>query len=190
MDEKELIQGLRQGEEPAFRWLVDQYRNRVYHTTLNILQHAGEAEEATQDAFIQVFESIGQFKEDSSLSTWLYRIAVNKSLDRLRRQKRRERLHRLLPWWMPSEEKSTGEKFHHPGIEAENKEKAAVLFRAVQSLPEKQRLAFTLIKLQGMKYEEACTILGQNRKAVESLIIRAKGNLQKQLETFYKTWTR
>lgn len=186
LNEQELIQGLRQGEDPAFRWLVDQYRNRVFHTVLNILQHSGEAEEATQDAFIQVFESIGQFKEDSSLSTWLYRIAVNKALDRLRRQKRRDRLHRLLPWWMPAEEKSAAETFHHPGVQAENKEKAAILFRAVQSLPEKQRLAFTLIKIQGMKYEEACTILKQNLKAVESLITRAKTNLQKQLESYYK----
>ncbi len=187
MNEQELIQQLRQASEPAFRWLVENYRNRVFHTVLNILQDSKEAEDAAQETFIQVFESVNSFKEESSLSTWIYRIAVRKALDKLRRRKTRQRLHQLLPWWMPEENKSRDELFHHPGIVAENKEKAAVLFKAIGSLPEKQKLAFTLIKVQGMSYEEACSIMGQNIKAVESLITRAKLNLQKLLEDYYKT---
>jgi RNA polymerase sigma-70 factor (ECF subfamily) len=163
---------------------VENYRNRVFHTVLNILQDSEEAEDAAQETFIQVFESIGSFKEESSLSTWIYRIAVHKALDKLRRRKTRQQLHKILPWWMPDEKKSA--LFQHPGIAAENKEKAAVLFKAIESLPEKQKLAFTLIKVQGMNYEEACEILQQNIKAVESLISRAKVNLQKQLEQYYK----
>ncbi len=187
MSEKELIAQLRQGNEPAFRWLVETYRNRVFHTVLNMLHDEKEAEDAAQETFIQVFESIGSFKEESSLSTWIYRIAVRKALDKIRRRKTRQKLHQLLPWWMPDEKKSSNEMFHHPGIAAENKEKAAVLFKAIESLPEKQKLAFTLIKVQGMNYEEACEIMQQNIKAVESLITRAKVNLQKQLEQFYNT---
>lgn len=186
MGEQELIQQLRQGDEPAFRWLVENYRNRVYHTVLNILQDSIEAADAAQETFIQVFESVGSFKEESSLSTWIYRIAVRKALDKLRRRKTRQRLHQLLPWWMPDEKKSSDEMFQHPGIATENKEKAAVLFKAIAALPEKQRLAFTLIKVQGMNYEEACGIMQQNIKAVESLITRAKLNLQKQLENYYR----
>ena len=179
-----MIQQLRQGNEPAFRWLVDNYRNRVFHTALNMLQDSKEAEDATQETFIQVYESVGTFKEESSLSTWMYRIATRKALDKIRRKKTRQKLQKILPWWMP-EEKKSHEAFHHPGIAAENKEKAAVLFKAIQSLPEKQRLAFTLIKVQGMNYEEACEVMQQNIKAVESLISRAKVNLQKQLEDYY-----
>ena len=186
MNEQELIKQLRQGNEPAFRWLVENYRNRVFHTILNILQDNREAEDAAQETFIQVFESVGEFKEASSLSTWIYRIAVRKALDKLRRRKTRQKLHKILPWWMPEEKKSSDESFHHPGIVAENKEKAAVLFKAIESLPEKQKLAFTLIKVQGMNYEEACQIMQQNIKAVESLISRAKLNLQKLLEDYYK----
>lgn len=185
MNEQELIQQLRQGNEPAFRWLVENYRNQVFHTVLNILQDTKEAEDAAQETFIQVFESIGSFKEESSLSTWIYRIATRKALDKIRRRKTRQKLHRILPWWMPEETKSGTDAFHHPGIAAENKEKAAVLFKAIESLPEKQKLAFTLIKVQGMNYEEACEIMQQNIKAVESLISRAKVNLQKQLEDYY-----
>ncbi len=187
LNEQELIEQLRQGDEPAFRWLVENYRNRVFHTVLNILQDTKEAEDGAQETFIQVFESIRSFKEESSLSTWIYRIAVRKALDKIRRRKTRRRLHQLLPWWMPDEKKSTDALFQHPGIVAENKEKAAVLFKAIESLPEKQKLAFTLIKVQGMNYEEACEIMQQNIKAVESLISRAKTNLQKQLEQYYKT---
>jgi RNA polymerase sigma factor (sigma-70 family) len=187
LSEQELIQELKQGNEPAFRWLVDNYRNRVFHTVLNILQDNKEAEDAAQETFIQVFESVSSFKGESSLSTWIYRIAVRKAIDKIRRRKTRQKLHQLLPWWMPDEKRSTTETFHHPGIVAENKEKAAVLFKAIESLPEKQRLAFTLIKVQGMNYEEACAVMDQNIKAVESLITRARLNLQKQLETYYKT---
>jgi len=185
LNEQELIQGLREAEEPAFRWLVDAYRNKVYHTILNIVQDEGDAEDAAQEVFITVFESIRQFKGESSLSTWLYQVATRKALDKLRRRKTRRKLLQVMPWWMPSESKKEKVLFHHPGIALENKEKAAVLFKAIDSLPEKQRLAFTLIKVQGMSYEEAIGILQMNIKAVESLISRAKQNLQRELEHYY-----
>ncbi|HEX4875678.1 MAG TPA: RNA polymerase sigma factor [Chitinophagaceae bacterium] len=186
MNEKELIQLLRQGDEPAFRWLVETYRNRVFHTAINIVQDEKEAEDVAQETFIQVFESVKTFKEEASLSTWIYRITVRKAIDKTRRKKTRMRLHQWLPWWMPDEKKSHAPGFYHPGIAAENKEKAAALFKAIESLPEKQRLAFTLVKVQGLKYEEVCEIMQQNVKAVESLISRAKVKLQQQLEQYYK----
>jgi RNA polymerase sigma factor (sigma-70 family) len=185
LDEKELIQQLLNGGEEGFRFLVDRYRKPVFHTILNILQNEAEAEDAAQETFIQVFESIGSFKGEASLATWLYRIAVHKALDKLRRRKSQQRLRKVLPWWMPTE-KTASEDFIHPGIDAENKEKASVLFKAIGRLPEKQKIAFTLIKVQGMSYEEASKITEQNIKAVESLITRARTNLQKQLADYYE----
>ena len=186
MNEPQLIHLLKQGNEPAFRWLVENYRNRVFSSVLNILQDTAEAEDATQETFIQVFESIRTFKEASSLATWIYRIAIRKALEKIRRKKTRQRLHKILPWWMPEEKKSEAAHFQHPGVVVENKEKATVLFKAIESLPEKQQLAFTLIKVEGMNYEEACAIMQQSTKGMESLISRAKVNLQKQLENYYK----
>lgn len=186
MNEQYLIQQLRQRDEPAFRWLVEHFRNKVFHTILNIVQDEAEAEDAAQETFIQVLESIDRFRQESTLSTWIYRIAVHKALDKTRRKKIRQRLQAIIPGWMPDEKKSSAGEFHHPGVSLEQKEKAAVLFRAVQSLPEKQRIAFTLIKIHGLSYEEAMAILQQNIKAVESLVSRAKANLQKRLEQYYK----
>jgi RNA polymerase sigma factor (sigma-70 family) len=187
LSEQELILRLKQKDEPAFRWLVENYRTRVFHTALNILQDTIEAEDTAQETFIQVFESVTTFKEASSLSTWIYQIAVHKALEKIRKQKAKKRLQILLPWWMPEEEKSNEAFFQHPGIAMEKKEKAAILFKAIASLPEKQRLAFTLIKVQGMNYDEVCMIMQQNIKAVESLVSRAKINLQKKLELISNT---
>ena len=181
MDEKELIEQLRQGDEPAFRWLVNHYRNRVYHAALNLLQNHKDAEDAAQETFIEVYRSINGFREEASLATWINRIATRKAIDKLRRNNTREK---WTQWW--GKENKEEEVFEHPGVLAENKEKAAILFTAIQALPEKQRIAFTLIKVQGLSYEEACGILQQNIKAVESLIGRARTNLQKLLADHYK----
>ena len=185
MTDKELIHKLRLKNEPAFRWLVNQYHNRVYNTVLTILQNSEDAEDAAQETFIQVFESIAKFKEESSLATWIYRIAARKALDKIRKRKLRKSLLIFLPWWMPEEKKKNETAFLHPGILAENKEKAGILFKAMAHLPDKQQLAFTLIKVQGMSYEEACAIMEQSTKAVESLVSRAKANLQNELENYY-----
>ena len=186
MTDEELIQELRLKNESAFRLLVNNYHNRVYNIVLNILQNSEDAKDAAQETFIQVFESVAKFKEDSSLATWIYRIAARKALDKIRKRKLRKSLQVILPWWMPEEKKKDETVFLHPGILAENKEKAAVLFKAMARLPDKQQLAFTLIKVQGMNYEEVCAIMQQSTKAVESLVSRAKANLQNELEKYYK----
>lgn len=182
MNEQELIEQLIQKSEPAFKWLVESYQKVVYNIILNILQDETDAEDAAQEVFIKVYQSIQNFRKDSTLSTWIYRMAVNKALDKIRRRKTRQRLHQIVPWWMPSEEKPSSHEFHHPGVLMENKEKAARLFKAIDGLPEKQKLAFTLIKIQGLKYDEVSQIMEQNIKAIESLISRAKQNLQQKLK--------
>jgi len=186
LNERELIDRLKAGDEPAFRLMVEKYRNRVYYSVLNILQDTDEAEDAAQDTFIQVFESIGSFKEASSLSTWIYSIAVRKALEKIRKEKLKKRLYSILPWWMPEENKSNDSVYLNPGIAAENKERAAILFKAIESLTESQRVAFNLIRVQGMKYNEAGEIMQLSVKAVESLVERAKQNLKVKLEKYYR----
>lgn len=183
MEENDLIKKLQLRSETAYQYLVDAYRTRVFNTVLNILQDIDDADDTAQEVFIQVYHSINSFKSDSSLTTWIYRIAVRKALDKLRQRKNRVLLQKLLPWWMPNDE-SKEQIFHHPGIALEHKERAAELFNAINKLPENQKIAFTLIKVQGMKYSEACEIMQLGVKAIESLISRAKQNLQKQLQHY------
>jgi RNA polymerase sigma factor (sigma-70 family) len=184
LSEQELIVQLRLKNEEAFRMLVDGYGGRVYNTILNILQDTAEAEDTAQEVFITVYQSIGSFRQDASLATWMYQIATRKAIDKLRRKKTRQKLHSLLPWWMPAEKKP---EFDHPGVLLDKKEKASTLFKAIARLPEKQQMAFTLIKVQGMSYDEASTIMQQGIKAIESLVSRAKQNLQQQLQSLKET---
>lgn len=177
MTEETLLQQLKERNESAFRWLVEKYQDKVYNTVLSILQNESEAEDVAQEVFIKVFESIQSFRAESSLATWIYRISVHKSLDRLRKKKSREKLTVIFPWIMEREE-----TFYHPGVMLDRKEKAALLFHAIRQLPEKQQVAFTLVKVQGMSYEEVSEIMDQSVKSIESLISRAKINLQKYLE--------
>ena len=185
--EKELIANLKLGNANAFKVLVENYQDRVYYSVLNILHNAAEAEDTAQETFIQVYESINGFKEDSSLATWIYRIAIRKALEKIRKQKNRKRLHAIVPWWMPSEEKSVDAACLNPGISNENKEKATLLFKAISELPHNQRVAFTLIRVQGMKHEEVSEIMQLSIKAIESLLSRAKDNLKNKLKNYYNT---
>lgn len=180
LKDEELIIQLREKNEAAFKWLVESYNTKVFNTVLNIVQDTTEAEDIAQEVFIKVFESIGSFRGDASLSTWIYRISVHKSLDRLRAKKTRDAFSRMLPWIKSDQ----AEGFYHPGIALDQKEKAAVLFKVIKKLPEKQQVAFTLVKVQGMKYEEVSAIMQQSIKAIESLVSRAKINLQKYLEHY------
>ncbi|MEY4049978.1 MAG: hypothetical protein RL262_812 [Bacteroidota bacterium] len=185
--EKELIASLKQGEASAFKVLVENYQDRVYYSVLNILHNATEAEDTAQETFIQVYKSISGFKEESSLATWIYRIAIRKALEKIRKHKNRQRLHSIVPWWMPSEEKSVDAAYLNPGINNENKEKATLIFKAISELPHNQRVAFTLIRVQGMKHEEVSEIMQLSIKAVESLLSRAKENLKNKLKHYYNS---
>lgn len=187
MNEKELIYRLKLGEESAFKLLVENYQDRVYYTVLNILQNAEEAEDTAQDTFIQVYESIDGFKEASTLATWIFKIAIRKALEKIRKQKNRQRLHSMMPWWMPSEEKSIDAAYLNPGISNENKEKATIIFKAISDLPYNQRIAFTLIRVQGMKHDEVSVLMELSIKAIESLLSRAKENLKEKLVYYYNS---
>ena len=182
MTEQELLFGLRHREESAFKELVTRFQDKVFNTALGLLQQHTEAEDVAQEVFIQVFRSIQNFKGDSLLSTWIYRITVTKSLDHLRSKKRKKRFGFLSTLFgdnnMPVYEP---EDFNHPGVLQENKEDAAILFKMIDQLPENQRTAFVLNKVEELSYREIADILNTTESAVDSLLQRAKQNLRKRL---------
>ena len=183
MTEHELIQGLRNGDENAFKFLVDNYQDRVFNTAISIVQNAEDAEDVAQEVFIQVFRSIHSFKGGSKLSTWIYRITTSRALDLLRSRKSKKRfgfLQRLIG--DSNEPLHELPDFHHPGVALDQKENAARLFRAINQLPEKQKTTFTLHKLEDLSYQEISDVMQTSVAAVESLMHRAKQNLRKILE--------
>lgn len=157
----------------------------VFNTVLNIVQDNQEAEDVSQEVFIQVFQSVQGFRGESKLSTWLYRVAITKALDHERKRKARKRAASLRGWMGLGEKTEEPVHFQHPGISLDNKERAALLFRAMKDLPENQRIAFTLIKAEGLRYEEVAEIMHISVKAVESLMHRAKDQLRKKLQRYY-----
>ncbi len=183
MNEQELILGLRNADETAFKYLVDTYQDRVFNTAIGIVQNAEDAEDVAQEVFIQVYRSIHHFKGESKLSTWLYRITTTRALDLLRSRKSKKRVGFM--------QRLTGEDneplyeladFNHPGVTLDRKENAAKLFKAIAQLPENQKTAFTLHKLEDLSYQEISQVMRTSVPAVESLMHRAKQNLRKILE--------
>lgn len=184
MNQPELVEQLQHGDEAAFKRLVDDYQVMVYNTALGIVQNADDADDIAQEVFIQVFRSVSSFKGDSRFSTWLYRIAVNKALDHEKKKKNKNRLgfvHRLFG----GHEADTETEFNHPGVQLEKKERANELFKALKKIPDKQRIAFTLHKLEGQSNQEIAEIMNTTLYAVESLMSRAKINLKKELKNYY-----
>lgn len=183
MNEQELIQGLCNKDEAAFKYLVDTYQDRVYNTALGIVQNAEDAEDVAQEVFIQVYRSIHSFKGEAKLSTWLYRIATTRALDLLRSRKSKKRFG-LIQRLFGEDNEPVFElpDFNHPGVTLDRKENAAKLFKAIAQLPENQKAAFTLHKLEDLSYQQISEILRTSVPAVESLMHRAKQNLRKMLE--------
>ncbi|WP_346236194.1 RNA polymerase sigma factor [Niabella insulamsoli] len=179
-----LVEQLKQGDGAAFKHIVDTYQNMVYNTCLSIVKSQEDAEDLAQDVFVQVYQSIHSFKGESKLSTWLYRIATTKSLDHERKKKRKKRFGFVKSiFGEDAQVEVNPPDFHHPGVILDKKENAAILFRAIYQLPENQRIAFILSKIEGQSYQEISEIMQTTIPAVESLLHRAKNNLKKILES-------
>jgi RNA polymerase sigma factor (sigma-70 family) len=186
LNEWNLVERLKQGEASAFREVVESAQGLVYNTALGIVQNAQDAEDVTQEVFVQLYESIRSFKGESKLTTWLYRVAVSKAMDHLRKKKRKKRFGFVQSLFGANEELvHDPPDFVHPGVSLDNKEKAAQLFKAIELLPEKQKIAFTLNRIEGLSYQEIGEIMKLSIPSVESLLHRARKNLRKTLESFY-----
>ena len=187
MGEELLITELREGKASAYNELVQQFADKVFNTSIGILQNTEDAEDITQEVFIEVFRSIHNFKGESKLSTWIYRITVVKALEFLRKKKRKKRfaivqslfgMESVLP-------ETDMPHFYHPGVQLENKERSAILFAAIDKLAENQKTAYVLNKVEGLSYAEVAEVMKTSVSSIESLLFRAKQNLQKLLADYY-----
>ncbi len=186
LNEQLLIKALQQQESVGYTELVEKYQHLVFNTVLSITQNNIEAEDTAQEVFIQVFESINQFKGDCKLSTWMYRIAITKALDWQRKKSRKKRFAVIENLFGSKNElKYDRPNFNHPGITLENREKAALLFKAINSLPDNQKIAFTLNKVEGLSYIDVAEVMQVTVASIEALLHRAKQKLRKELSSYY-----
>lgn len=186
MEEKALIIDLKNGSELAFRHLVESFQSKVFNTVLSIIQNMDEAEDISQEVFIEIYESIQQFRSDAKLSTWIYRIATTKALEAYRKKKTAKRFAFFTSLFGEDNEAiHHPANFEHPGIVLENKERGKVLFKALDKLPNNQKVAFTLCNIEGLSYQEITEVMQVSLSSVESLIFRAKTTLRKILRAYY-----
>lgn len=186
MNDVVFLQRLKSGERQAFNELVMLYKNSVINTCYRFLLNQNDAEDVSQEVFITIFESINSFKGDSKLSTWIYRIAVTKSLDEIKKKNRKKRISSLgkilrlddIVHWI-----SGGKQ---PDADLELSEKMNQIQQSLQKLPQKQRIAFTLSKVDGFDNTEISAILKTTTVAVESLIYRAKKTISNDLLIIFK----
>lgn len=175
------------GDEQSMAALYAAFSARVYNTALGYLQNAADAEEVTQDVFLKIFRSADRFEGKSTVSTWVYRITINHSLDRVAYRNRQKRFGKIVRLFGGETNEAPMDlpHFDHPGVVLEQKENARILFSAVESLPVQQKTAFMLSYLENLPRQEVADIMQLSLKAVESLLQRAKVNLRDRLDKFY-----
>ncbi len=185
--ESAFIDQLQSGNQRAFRQLVDDYQEKVLNTCFGFVNNRQEAEDLTQEVFVEIFRSVPKFRRDAKLSTWIYRVAVSKSLEELRRRKRQKRaayFKSLIGLEVAQEIVASNDK--DPQSQLEDAQRLEILHQAIEKLAENQRIAFTLHKYEQLRYQEVADVMNISLSAVESLIHRAKTNLKKRLHHYYE----
>lgn len=184
MLDQELILKIRDGDSKAIYELVSTNKDKVLNICYRFLLNKEDAEDAAQEVFIEAIQSIDNFRGDAALSTWIYRIAVTKCLDEIKRRKRKKRISsigRLLHLdevvnWLTGEKKADAPLYE--------KESMKYIYNAIEQLPKNQKIAFTLSKIEGYTNTEIATILNTTNAMVEAYLYRAKMKLRSKLKDF------
>ena len=176
-----LITLFQQGERDAFRVLVDRYHGRIKNLIFSIFHESGVIDDLAQEVFIKAYEALPRFRFQSSFYTWLYRIAVNRSRDELR--KRKVRRFFSLQSMMESREVEESPTF---AVEPGDNEMQEIIAKGLQSLPEKFRVAIILKDIDGLSYEEMAEVMECEIGTVKSRLSRARAMLREVLKPFLK----
>lgn len=188
MEEGQFINKLIQGDSLAYSKLLDDYQQKVFATCISFVPNKEDAEDIAQEVFLEVFKSVSNFKRNSKLSTWIYKITTNKCLEFIRKKNTKKRFafkQFVIGHDEPADKTKYFTEINHPGILLESKEAVESIYKAINTLPENQRVVFTLAKLDGKSYQEIVEITGKSLSSVESIMFRAKKNLKEKLQKHY-----
>lgn len=190
IDDAVLVRQARQGDSEATERLILRYQDRIYNVILKICANKDDAAELTQDTFVKFIEKINTFKGNSAFYTWLFRIAVNLTLNYCKRQ---------YKFAAKSLDGPAGQDFDHarsqlkafltdesardPAAVAQNREIGQIILLALSKLQPNQRAVVVLRDIEGMNYVEIAEALDTELGTVKSRLSRARANLREILET-------
>jgi RNA polymerase sigma-70 factor (ECF subfamily) len=177
-NETDFLIKLKSGDKQAFTDMVAIYQKKVINICYRFLLNKEDAVDVSQEVFIEAYHSIRDFRGEAKLGTWIYRIAVSKSLDEIKKRNRKKRISSIG--------KTLGIEFisnllvgnERPDKSMEENEGYSMLLKTLGKLPENQRIALTLSKIEDYTNSEVAEILEVSLTAVDSLIYRAKQNLK------------
>ena len=170
----------------AVRVITRRNNQRLFRAAWSVLRDRAEAEEAVQDAYLKAFAAMDGFMGQSSLSTWLTRIAINEALARRRTAERRKRLLEENSVAMVEQYREAASRASQtelsPEAEAMRRQMRELLERAIRELPDAFRTVFVLREVEGLSVEETAEVLGIPPETVKTRLFRARGRLQRALD--------
>ncbi len=176
LSDAELIAAFKDGVQTAFNEIVRRYQEKVYWLVRRIVQDHDDANDIAQEVFVKAYHGLRNFREEASLYTWLYRIGTNLSLNHLRRKKLRSFLS------IDEMEDAIRATEGAPDMEVEHKERTALIERAIERLPAKQKLVFILRFYEEMPYNEIAKVLGKSTGGLKANYFHAVRKIEEYLK--------
>ena len=172
-------------DSSRFETIYEEHKGLVYNLALSYVHNQEDAQDITQEVFVKIYQRLGTFDPNrASLKTWVYQITINHCLDFLKSRKTKKRFGFIVSLFNDETNEPIDEigHFDHPGVALEDKEELRALFNIIDTLPDNQRTALILAKIEDRSVKEAAEIMALSPKAVESLLQRAKAAIAKKLD--------
>ncbi len=187
MSDFDIIKEILNANKDQYRLLIEKYQDQIFRTCMGYVHCEEDANDLTQETFIQAYQKLNKFKFNAAFSTWIYRIAINLSLNFLRKKKGNlfDRIENSLDS-LTAKPNIQISDYSNPEEILITNEYTEIISKAIEGLSDKQKTAFVLSKYEDLPQKEIATIMEISEGAVESLLQRAKVNLQKKISHFLK----
>ena len=180
LSDDQLVVHAKKGDGEAFTELASRYQQRIFQTVFWMTKNEQDADDLCQEAFLHAFKHLKSFKQRSNFYTWIYRIAVNLTLNFLKKKMREKKRSQVR-----IEDCAAGFSGENPAFSPEKstlkKELRKKLNQAVESLPDAYKMSFVLVAVQGMSHSQASDVLGCSEKTISWRMFEARKMLRKKL---------
>ncbi len=189
----ELMAAVKAGDDEAFRVIVERHRAAIVNLTYRYCRNRADAEDLAQTVFVKVYKARERYQPEAKFTTWLYRIAVNASLNEVRNRKNRPTFQATSlgasaegpgDWERGTARTVEDHAAESPADAVERDELRARVRDAVDQLPERQKMAIVLNKFHGLSYEELAAAMEMTIPGIKSLLVRARENVRQRLEPY------